>query len=251
MQPNTYLISIHSSSVKKYIYVLSIYSWLWKHNSLALQVFFVTCVILHLFDNHRNNFPFNSAAGQGTQKCLFPSVKCTQYHIVEVISPRMWFFSLHFSLRNTHNQKHTHAHTLYMRAYVLYLSLCWANTPLCLTCFLCHDDERHLLFSAETPLHPMLLTSCLHYSQVEWLLSHFSERLNFCDMGWSEMQDSRVGSMTSGNLFQSQEDCGGFYSHFVPTLWNVNIILPVHFQISLLLQTAGNNFFFFSFFCDL
>lgn len=182
---------------------------------------------------------------------LFPSVKCTQYHIVEVISPRMLFFSLHFSLWNIHNQKHTHAHTLYMRAYVLYLSLCWAYTLLCLTCFLCHDDERHLLFSAETPLHPMLLTSCLHYSQVEWLLSHFSERLNFCDMGWSEMQDSRVGSVTSGNLSQSQEDCGGFYSHFVLTLWNVNIILPVHFQISLLLQTAGNNFFSFFATCNL
>lgn len=153
------------------------------------------------------------------------------------------------TLKHPQSEAHACTHTLHacMRAYVLYLSLCWANTPLCLTCFLCHDDERHLLFSAETPLHPMLLTSCLHYSQVEWLLSHFSERLNFCDMGWSEVQDSRVGSMISGNLSQSQEDCGGFYSHFVLTLWNVNIILPVHFQISLLLQTAGNNFFFFLF----
>lgn len=78
--------------------------------------------------------------------------------------------SLSLSLSQTHMHAEAHACTrplhACMHAYVPYLSLCWANTPLCLTCFLCHDDERHLLFSAETPLHPMLLTSCLHYSEV-------------------------------------------------------------------------------------
>lgn len=175
---------------------------------------------------------------------LFLSVKCTQYHIVEVISPRMWFFSLHFSHSETPTMRSARSQHACMHAYVLYLSLCWANTPLCLTCFLCRDDERHLLFSAETPLHPMLLTSCLHYSQVEWLFSHFSESLNFCDMGWSEMQDSRVGpwpQVTSSKVKKAVED---FFCHFMLTLWNVNIILPLQFESSFL-HTAWRSFHFF------
>lgn len=41
---------------------------------------------------------------------LFPSVKCTQYHILEVISPKMWFLFPSFSLF------HSETYTLHMHA---------------------------------------------------------------------------------------------------------------------------------------
>lgn len=57
MQPNTYLISIHSSSVKKCVYILSIYSWLWKHNSLALQVFLLLVLFCSCLTTTETIFP--------------------------------------------------------------------------------------------------------------------------------------------------------------------------------------------------
>ena len=156
---------------------------------------------LYLF---AHNLPFISTARQDTQKPLLcPSLKCTQYHILGVISQRKWFSFPPNALKHTFPERRpctcsVHACT---HAYALYLSLCWANTPLCLTCFSCHNDERHLLFSAETPLHPMLLTSCLHYSRVEWQFSHFSESLDFRDTGWRESSGRLSGSTPSSNLF--------------------------------------------------
>lgn len=143
------------------------HSGAWKRSGSRFTSFFT---LLGLFRTHfhttKTICPSFPLRGRALRMLLFPSVKCTQYHILEVISPKMWFLSPSFCLFQTFRNEHTpHA---CMHAYVLYLSLCWANTPLCLTCFLCHDDERHLLFSAETPLRPTLLTSCLHYSQVEW-----------------------------------------------------------------------------------
>lgn len=65
---------------------------------------------------HQNKLPLNSSAGQALSEILlFPSVKCAQYHILEIISPRILLLLKHI-------QKHTlHACT---HAYVLYLSLC-------------------------------------------------------------------------------------------------------------------------------
>lgn len=150
----------------------SAYSWAWKRNSLGLQVSLLYCCYFVLICTPPKQFALQFHCWAGHSKMLlFPSVKCTQYHILEVISPRMWFsFPLPLALKHTYPEIHACTYPLHacMHAYVLYLSLCWANTPLCLTCFLCHDDERHLLFSAENPLHPMLPTSCLHYSQVKW-----------------------------------------------------------------------------------
>lgn len=148
-------------------YILSVgfcfCSWAWKHNSLGLQVSLLYCRYFVLMWTRPKQFALQFHCWAGLSKMLlFPSVKCTQYHILEVISPRMWFSFPHPpALKHTHPETHTCTHSLHacIHAYVLYLSLCWANTPLCLTCFLCHDDERHLLFSAETPLHPML---CWH-----------------------------------------------------------------------------------------
>lgn len=98
-------------------------------------------------------------------------VKCAQFHMLKAISQKMWMFfvSSYLGVHTTNrkqicvNGPHSCIHH-----YLIYFSICWPNALLCLTCFWCHDDERHLLFSAESPLWPMLLTSCLHYSQVEW-----------------------------------------------------------------------------------
>ena len=72
-----------------------------------------------------------------------------------ILFPSLFLLNTH-----THGSRSTDActrslHACALRAHVLYLSLCWANTPLSLACFFCHDDERHLLFSAESLLHPM------------------------------------------------------------------------------------------------
>lgn len=125
------------------------------------QLFVLTCTQFALH--------FHCQAGH-SKLLLCPSLKCSQYHILGVIFQRKWFSFPPRALKRTLPERRPCTRSVHActHAYALYLSLCWANTPLCLTCFSCHDDERHLLFSAETPLHPMLPTSCLHYSQVEW-----------------------------------------------------------------------------------
>lgn len=125
------------------------------------QLFVLTCTQFALH--------FHCQAGH-SKLLLCPSLKCSQYHILGVIFQRKWFSFPPRALKHTLPERRPCTRSVHActHAYALYLSLCWANTPLCLTCFSCHDDERHLLFSAETPLHPMLPTSCLHYSQVEW-----------------------------------------------------------------------------------
>lgn len=142
--------------------VASPYSQAWKY---GLNF---SCLPVSLFRPIQTVCSEFQLRGRTLEMLRLASVKCTQCHIFKVMSQRCNAVSI-FRLQPD-IQKHAHVHTLHActEALVLYLSLCWAHTPCCLTCFLCHDDEKHLLFSAESPLHPTLLTSSLHYSQVKW-----------------------------------------------------------------------------------
>lgn len=123
----------------------------WKHSCLALQVSSLHWCYFTLIFTPPEQFAPHFHLEAGLSKCLFLSVNYTQYHFRKVNSPQMRILSPHPPMfRNTV----TRSQSTCVRACVLYLSLCWANTLLCLSCYLCHDDERHLLFSAESPLHP-------------------------------------------------------------------------------------------------
>lgn len=138
------------------------------------------------------------------------------------------------ALKRSHPETHPLTHTLHacMHAYVLYLSLCWANTLLCLTCFLCHDDERHLLFSAETPSPPYVaaIPPALFTSRVVIQPPGGESQLRWHGPKGNAGQLS--GSVPRRDISQ-RENGGNNVDDFPVTLYETTFIPPMLSEITL------------------
>lgn len=158
-----------------------------KHETSIISIYkflYFTGVISHfIFTPSWHLGPhFHSLSGHSGS--LFPPVKCTQYHIPDVISQRCDSFSLFLSLWNTQIQKCT----LYMHASMLifFIYFCAEQTSHCCSLVSCVMMMKSTCCSQQTPPDVTDILPALFTCRV------VIQSLNFCDKDWKEIQDSAV-----------------------------------------------------------
>lgn len=116
---------------------------------------YFTGVISYSFAHQQNNLPFNSTAGQGTQKCFCFHQKVHSIPHSAGNFPKDAISSPSLSFSNTHwFRQHTHAHTLYMRACMLmcFIYLSAEQTTCCVSLVSCVMMMKGTCCSQQKPL---------------------------------------------------------------------------------------------------
>lgn len=102
---------------------------------------------------------------------LLLSVKCLMLHSPGNFPKDAIFSAVFLSLCRTHIMRHTSARVVSIRVCMrmCFIFLCVEKTPRCVSLLPSVTMMKGSCCSQQKPLfRPKLLTSCLHYSQIEW-----------------------------------------------------------------------------------
>lgn len=157
--------------------------------------------------------------GGASQKCLrLHQCKVHSIPHAGVNFPKDVILFPSFSYTHTHIQKHTHdAHApLHACLCPLFIFVQSIHAPLCLACFECHGDERHLLFSAEK--NPVL---ALRYRHPACII-HESSGNSVTSATWAEekRRTARVDARPARELPRG-ENKGNEVGDFPATVFNL------------------------------
>lgn len=181
----------------------------------GITSFFTSLLLFHI---HSDTTKTICPSLPALQTPLFPSVKCTQYHVVEVISPTMWLLPPVLSLSNRRR------YTPYMHACMcmFFIYLCAEQTPRCVSLVSCVMMMKGTCCSQQKPLstlrywHPACI---IHSSRV--VIQSLLRVSDSVTCGWSKLRTTQwVRALMKPS---TKRDQGNNVDDFLAALYDVTM----------------------------